>query len=97
MGTARAKGAARADRGRPVTTGRLPTRLPRPPLRRLARQLSRRSVFDDLEQTARVGLVLAVDRFDVTRGGSFLSDAIPTIMGGVRRQFRDRTWAVHVP
>ncbi|MEV0079889.1 RNA polymerase sigma factor SigF [Nocardia neocaledoniensis] len=53
--------------------------------------------FDDLEQTARVGLVLAVDRYDVTRGSSFLSFAIPTIMGEVRRHFRDRTWAVHVP
>ncbi|MFC4127723.1 RNA polymerase sigma factor SigF [Nocardia rhizosphaerae] len=53
--------------------------------------------FDDLEQTARVGLVLAVDRYDVSRGSSFLSFAIPTIMGEVRRHFRDRTWAVHVP
>lgn len=53
--------------------------------------------FDDLEQTARVGLVLAVDRYDVTRGYSFLSFAIPTIMGEVRRHFRDHTWAVHVP
>ncbi|MBW0274067.1 RNA polymerase subunit sigma [Nocardia sp. MH4] len=53
--------------------------------------------FDDLEQTARVGLLLAVDRFDVTRGYTFLSFAIPTIMGEVRRHFRDRTWAVHVP
>lgn len=53
--------------------------------------------FDDLEQTARVGLVLAVDRYDVTRGSSFLSFAIPTIMGEVRRHFRDRTWAVRVP
>ncbi|MBC7303718.1 MAG: RNA polymerase sigma factor SigF [Nocardia sp.] len=53
--------------------------------------------YDDLEQTARVGLVLAVDRYDVTRGSSFLSFAIPTIMGEVRRHFRDRTWAVRVP
>ncbi|GGK32769.1 SigB/SigF/SigG family RNA polymerase sigma factor [Nocardia camponoti] len=53
--------------------------------------------FDDLEQTARVGLVLAVDRFDTERGHTFLSFAIPTIMGEVRRHFRDRTWAVHVP
>ncbi|MFD3510159.1 RNA polymerase sigma factor SigF [Nocardia sp. NPDC058666] len=53
--------------------------------------------FDDLAQTARVGLVLAVDRYDVARGSSFLSFAIPTIMGEVRRHFRDRTWAVRVP
>lgn len=59
--------------------------------------VGRGELFDDLEQTARVGLVLAVDRFDVTRGCSFLSYAVPTIMGEVRRHFRDRTWAVHVP
>lgn len=53
--------------------------------------------FDDLDQTARVGLVLAVDRYDVSRGSSFLSFAIPTIMGEVRRHFRDHTWAVRVP
>ncbi|MFD6103802.1 SigB/SigF/SigG family RNA polymerase sigma factor [Nocardia salmonicida] len=53
--------------------------------------------FDDLEQIARVGLVLSVDRFDLTRGCNFLSFAIPTIMGEVRKHFRDRTWAVHVP
>ncbi|MEU0876440.1 RNA polymerase sigma factor SigF [Nocardia brasiliensis] len=53
--------------------------------------------FDDLHQIARVGLVLAVDRFDVTRGSSFLSFAVPTIMGEVRRHFRDNTWAVRVP
>ncbi|MET9213494.1 MULTISPECIES: SigB/SigF/SigG family RNA polymerase sigma factor [unclassified Nocardia] len=64
----------------------------------IARKFTGRGeAFDDLEQTARVGLVLAVDRFDVTRGFTFLSFAIPTIMGEVRRHFRDRTWAVHVP
>ncbi|PKV98495.1 RNA polymerase sigma factor SigF [Nocardia fluminea] len=59
--------------------------------------VGRGELFDDLEQTARVGLLLAVDRFDVSRGSSFLSYAVPTIMGEVRRHFRDRTWAVHVP
>ncbi|MFI9503939.1 RNA polymerase sigma factor SigF [Nocardia sp. NPDC052566] len=53
--------------------------------------------FDDLLQVARVGLLHAVDRFDVTRGSSFLSFAVPTIMGEVRRHFRDTTWAVRVP
>ncbi|MFF2083511.1 SigB/SigF/SigG family RNA polymerase sigma factor [Nocardia sp. NPDC058176] len=64
----------------------------------IARKFTGRGeLFDDLEQTARVGLVLAVDRYDVSRGSSFLSFAIPTIMGEVRRHFRDHTWAVRVP
>ncbi|MET9486098.1 RNA polymerase sigma factor SigF [Nocardia sp. NPDC006630] len=53
--------------------------------------------FDDLHQIARLGLVQAVDRFDVSYGSTFLSFAIPTIMGEVRRHFRDHTWAVRVP
>lgn len=53
--------------------------------------------FDDLAQVARIGLVHAVDRFDATRGSPFLSFAVPTIMGEVRRHFRDNTWAMRVP
>ncbi|MEU7144644.1 RNA polymerase sigma factor SigF [Nocardia sp. NPDC046473] len=53
--------------------------------------------FDDLLQVARLGLVQATDRFDVTRGSSFLAFAVPTIMGEVRRHFRDNTWSVRVP
>ncbi|WP_054814652.1 RNA polymerase sigma factor SigF [Nocardia arizonensis] len=53
--------------------------------------------FDDLLQVARLGLVQAVDRFDVSRGASFLSFAVPTVMGSVRRHFRDGTWALRVP
>ncbi|MBB5917286.1 RNA polymerase sigma-B factor [Nocardia transvalensis] len=64
----------------------------------IARRFSGRGEnFDDLLQVARVGLVQAVDRFDVTKGSSFLSFAVPTIMGEVRRHFRDNTWAVRVP
>ncbi|MCM6772131.1 RNA polymerase sigma factor SigF [Nocardia sp. CDC159] len=64
----------------------------------IARKFSGRGEnFDDLLQVARVGLVQAVDRFDVSRGSSFLSFAVPTIMGEVRRHFRDNTWAVRVP
>ncbi len=53
--------------------------------------------FEDLLQVARVGVVLSVDRYDVTRGANFLSYAVPTVMGEVRRYFRDSTWAVRVP
>ncbi|NKY31705.1 RNA polymerase sigma factor SigF [Nocardia speluncae] len=64
----------------------------------IARRFSGRGeAFDDLLQIARMGLVQAVDRFDTSRGSSFLSFAVPTIMGEVRRHFRDHTWAVRVP
>lgn len=64
----------------------------------IARRFSGRGEsFDDLLQVARLGLLRAVDRYDVSRGSPFLSFAIPTIMGEVRRHFRDYTWAVRVP
>ena len=52
---------------------------------------------DDLVQVARVGLVNAVVRFDVDTGSDFVSFAVPTIMGEVRRHFRDNSWSVKVP
>src|ERR1700741_387482 len=52
---------------------------------------------DDLVQVARVGLVNAVIRFDVEAGSDFVSFAVPTIMGEVRRHFRDNSWSVKVP
>ncbi|MCB0924989.1 MAG: SigB/SigF/SigG family RNA polymerase sigma factor [Mycobacterium sp.] len=52
---------------------------------------------DDLTQVARVGLVNAVNRFDVDTGSDFVSFAVPTIMGEVRRYFRDNSWSVKVP
>jgi RNA polymerase sigma-B factor len=68
----------------------------------LARQLAARyqrpeEPFDDVYQVACFGLVKAVDRFDVDRGVAFSSYAVPTIMGEIKRHFRDRTWAVRVP
>ena len=52
---------------------------------------------DDLIQVARVGLVNAVKRYDVGTGSDFVSFAVPTIMGEVRRHFRDNSWSVKVP
>jgi RNA polymerase sigma-B factor len=52
---------------------------------------------EDLEQVAVVGLVNAVDRFDPDLGFTFATYAVPTIMGELRRHFRDRTWSLHVP
>ncbi|MFD0925873.1 SigB/SigF/SigG family RNA polymerase sigma factor [Williamsia deligens] len=53
--------------------------------------------YDDLLQVARVGLVNSVDRYDPERGSDFLSFAVPTVMGEVRRYFRDSAWCMRVP
>jgi RNA polymerase sigma-B factor len=52
---------------------------------------------EDLLQVARVGLINAVNRFDVCVGADFLSFAVPTIMGEVKRHFRDSGWSLSVP
>ncbi|MGC1213085.1 MAG: SigB/SigF/SigG family RNA polymerase sigma factor [Micromonospora sp.] len=51
----------------------------------------------DLAQTAALGLIKAVDRFDASRGVDFAGFAIPTILGEIKRHFRDRTWNIRVP
>jgi RNA polymerase sigma-B factor len=53
--------------------------------------------YEDLVQVARVGLLNAVNRFEVETGSDFLSFAVPTVMGEVRRYFRDYGWSVKVP
>jgi RNA polymerase sigma-B factor len=62
-----------------------------------ARYNGRGEPADDLLQTAVVGLIKAVDRYDADRGVEFTGFAIPTILGEVKRHFRDRTWSVRVP
>ncbi len=65
--------------------------------RNLARKFDRRGEsLEDLVQVATIGLIKAVDRFDVERG-NFYAFAVPTIMGELRRHFRDTAWAVRVP
>jgi RNA polymerase sigma-B factor len=68
----------------------------------LARQLASRyrhagEPQEDLVQVACVGLLKAVDRYEPERGGGFTRYAVPTMLGELKRHFRDKGWAVHVP
>jgi RNA polymerase sigma-B factor len=68
----------------------------------LARRLARRYVrssepFEDLVQVASLGLVKAIGRYEAERSNRFATYAVPTILGELRRHFRDAGWTVHVP
>src|SRR3954453_6952246 len=68
----------------------------------LVRQLARRYAYtseplDDLVQVGSVGLLQAIGRYDARVGSSFKAYAVPTILGELRRHFRDTAWSVHLP
>jgi RNA polymerase sigma-B factor len=68
----------------------------------LARQLASRyrhagEPLEDLVQVACLGLLKAVDRFEPSRGHAFTKYAVPTMLGELKRHFRDKGWSVHVP
>jgi RNA polymerase sigma-B factor len=69
-----------------------------PMAERLAQRFRNRGeALEDLKQVASLGLVKAVDRYDPDRGKVFESFAIPTIVGEIKRHFRDHMWGLHVP
>lgn len=69
-----------------------------PLVRHLARRFSHTAEpLDDVIQVGTLGLIKAVDRFDPSRKLEFSTFAVPTVLGEIRRYFRDATWAVHVP
>jgi len=69
-----------------------------PLVRSLAsRYAGRGEPLEDLVQVGSIGLLLAIERFDLERGVQFSTFAVPTILGEIQRHFRDRAWSVHVP
>ncbi len=64
----------------------------------LARKFANRGEpLDDLVQVGTIGLIKAIDRFELSRGFEFSTYASPTIIGEIKRHFRDKTWAIRVP
>jgi RNA polymerase sigma-B factor len=69
-----------------------------PLVRAMARRYAGRGEqFEDLVQIGTIGLIKAIDRFDLERGVELQTYAIPNIVGEIKRHFRDLGWAVHVP
>src|SRR5680860_1697041 len=69
-----------------------------PLVRSLARRFaSRGQAVEDLVQVGSIGLIKAIDRFDITRGVELSTYATPTVLGEIKRYFRDKGWAVKVP
>src|SRR5215469_10512684 len=64
----------------------------------LARKFADRGEpLEDIIQVAQIGLLKAIDRYDTTRGIEFTTYATPTIVGEIKRHFRDKLWAIRVP
>ncbi len=53
--------------------------------------------YDDIYQIASIGLIYAIERYDINRGYEFTSFATPTILGEVKKYFRDKGWAIKIP
>jgi RNA polymerase sigma-B factor len=67
-------------------------------VRHLASRFAKRAgTLEDLVQVGMIGLINAIDRFDPARGFDFTSFAVPTVVGEIKRHFRDKSWAMRVP
>jgi RNA polymerase sigma-B factor len=86
-----------SSRGSPGSTDELLIDNERLAERCARRYIGRGEPYDDLVQVAWIGLIKAVERFDPRRGTEFASFAMPTILGELRRHFRDLSWKVSVP
>src|SRR3954464_7171936 len=72
--------------------------LPLPLVEHCARRFRNRGEpFEDLVQVGTIGLIKSIDRFDLERGVEFSTYATPTIIGEIKRYFRDKGWAIRVP
>jgi RNA polymerase sigma-B factor len=90
--------AAKADSAEARAARDRLTELHLPLVAYLARRFANRNIpLDDLLQVGAIGLIKAIDRFDPERGVEFSSYAAPTILGEIRRHFRDTGWLLHVP
>jgi RNA polymerase sigma-B factor len=89
--------APEGDQERQVARNRL-VELHLPLVEYLARRFRNRGEpYDDLVQVATIGLIKSIDRFDLDRGVEFTTYATPTIVGEVKRHFRDKGWTIRVP
>lgn len=89
---------ARADGGERAALRARLVELNTPLVRFLVRRFpASKEPVEDLVQVGMIGLLKAIDRFQLDRGVEFSTYAVPTILGEIRRYFRDCTWAVHVP
>ena len=64
----------------------------------LAKKYTNRGIdYDDIFQVASIGLIYAIDRYDIEKGYEFSSFATPTIIGEIKKHFRDKGWTIRVP
>ncbi len=87
-----------ADESRRVDIRSQLVTIHQPLVEHLARRFRNRGEpYDDLVQVATIGLIKAIDRYDPARGVEFSTYATPTIVGEIKRWFRDKGWAIRVP